>query len=179
VPLVVVVRPGEDEVEAIEGAKAAAHTQADGHDDDKRRGEILFEESELILTGVPRHDDFGKWKHEHLKPQYPDRYAATAPPPTRPRKDNGGDAPEPALSEWKSVRVQIAAPNENTGDPGRVIEAEYVAVGNVTEGYEPTGTGKTRKSTDDSQRSAENSRTRSQRQASGPTYWLGRKPGTS
>jgi hypothetical protein len=38
--------------------------------------------------------------------------------------------PEPALSEWKSIRVQVTAPNENTGNPGRVIEAEYVAVGN-------------------------------------------------
>jgi hypothetical protein len=120
-PLVVVVRPGEDEAEAIDGAKAAAHAaQTGGH-------EVIFEEPELVVTGVPRSDDFGKWKHEHVGPEYPDRYAAT---PPRPRNDNGDAVPEPAPSEWKSVRVQVTAPNENTGDPGRIIEAEYVAVGN-------------------------------------------------
>jgi hypothetical protein len=123
-PLSVVVSPGAEDAEIIEQAKAAklAALRAEGFS-----GEVYFE-PELIYTGVPRHDDFGKWKHEHFEPQYPDRYAAP-PPPTRPRKDKG-DAPAPAPSEWKSIRVQVAAPNENTGDPGRVIEAEYVAVGN-------------------------------------------------
>jgi hypothetical protein len=45
--------------------------------------------------------------------------------------------PEPAPSEWKSIRVQVAAPNENSGDPGRVVEAEYaVAGGEVRLKYE-------------------------------------------
>jgi hypothetical protein len=124
VPLSVVVSLGAEDAEVVEQAKAAklAALRAQGFS-----GEIYFE-PELIYTGVPRHSGFGQWRHEHLEPQYPDRYAAT-PPPTRPRKDKG-DAPAPAPSEWKSVRVQVAAPNENTGDPGRVIEAEYVAVGN-------------------------------------------------
>jgi hypothetical protein len=64
----------------------------------------------------------------HLEPQYPDRYATT--PTIRPRKVDNDSVPEPAPNEWKSIRVQVAAPNENSGDPGRVIEAEYVAVGN-------------------------------------------------
>jgi hypothetical protein len=63
-----------------------------------------------------------------FKPQYPERYAATT--TTRPRKDDNDNVPRAEPSEWKSIRVQVAAPNETTGDPGRVIEAEYVAVGN-------------------------------------------------
>ena len=122
-PLSVVVSPGAEDAEIIEQAKAAklAALRAEGFS-----GEVYFE-PELICTGVPRHNEFGQWRHEVLKPQYPDRYAAV------PRKRDDGDnitPPSPAPSEWKSIRVQVAAPNENTGDPGRVIEAEYVAVGN-------------------------------------------------
>jgi hypothetical protein len=123
VPLNAVVHPGEDEAEAIARAKSTAHAQADGR-------EILFEEPELIFTGVPRSDQFGKWQHQHFEPEYPTRYATT--PTIRPRKgdDHHGVPSEPATTEWKSIRIQVAAPNEATGDPGKIIEAEYVAVGN-------------------------------------------------
>jgi hypothetical protein len=46
------------------------------------------------------------------------------------KKSDAPEPAEPAASEWKSIRVQVTAPNENSGNPGRVIEAEYVAVGN-------------------------------------------------
>jgi hypothetical protein len=71
VQLSVVVAPGEDEAKAIERAKAE-YIQSEG---DTR--EVLFEEPEVIITGVPRNDDFGKWDHELFEPEYPDRYAAT------------------------------------------------------------------------------------------------------
>jgi hypothetical protein len=126
-PLLVVVPPGAEETDKlIEETKAARLAALRAQGDDR---EILFEEPELLVTGVPRSDDFGKWKYEHLRPLYPDRYADG----TLLRKgDDGGvpKPPQPAPSEWKSIRVQVAAPNENSGDPGRVIEAEYVAVGN-------------------------------------------------
>jgi hypothetical protein len=32
------------------------------------------------------------------------------------------------------IRVQVTAPNENSGNPGRVIKAEYEAVGNQQSG---------------------------------------------
>jgi hypothetical protein len=86
---------------------------------------------EAIVNGVPRDESFGKWKYEHFEPEYPSRYAAVPP-----RK--GGDAPEPAEpAPWRSIRVQVVAPNENSGDPGRVVEAEYaVAGGEVRLKYE-------------------------------------------
>ena len=120
-PLSVVVSPGAEEAEVIEQAKAAklAALRAEGFS-----GEVYFE-PELIYTGVPRHSGFGQWRHEVLKPEYPSRYGAVSP-----RKSDALEPAEPAPSKWKSIRVQVAAPNENTGDPGRVIEAEYVAVGN-------------------------------------------------
>jgi len=82
---------------------------------------------DVIITGVPRNDDFGKWNYELLEPQYPDRYATTA--TVRPRKNDDDSVAEPAPSEWKPIRVQVVAPNENTGHPGTVIEGEYAAVG--------------------------------------------------
>jgi hypothetical protein len=77
---------------------------------------------------VPRSDDFGNWKYEHFGPQYPDRYADVTPP----RKDDGGNVPkppQPVSGEWKPVRVQVAAPDEKSGHPGTIIEAEYAQVG--------------------------------------------------
>jgi hypothetical protein len=92
--------------------------------------EILFEEPELLVTGVPRNDDFGNWKYEHFGPQYPDRYAVTT--TALPRKGDDGNVlkpPQPASGEWKSVRVQVVAQDEKSGHPGTVIEAEYAQVG--------------------------------------------------
>ena len=82
---------------------------------DRDEREILFEEPEAIITGVPRSDDFSNWKYEHFGAQYPDRYAVTP--------------PHPASGEWKSIRAQVSPPNEDTGHPGTVIETEYATVG--------------------------------------------------
>jgi hypothetical protein len=122
-----VVRPDAGEtdklIEETKAARLAAlRAQGDGR-------EILFEEPELLVTGVPRSDDFGKWKYEHFEPQYPDRYAATTPVQSRKGDDDIAGVPDSAPSEWKSIRVQVAAPNENTGHPGTVIEGEYAAAG--------------------------------------------------
>jgi hypothetical protein len=86
----------------------------------------LSEEPEVLVTGVPRSDDFGKWKHEDIGPQYPDRYAAT----TRvlPRRD-GDIPPEPAEPAWEPILVQVVAPDEKSGHRGTVIEGEYAKVG--------------------------------------------------
>src|ERR1700757_621319 len=75
-PLLVVVPPDAEEtdklIEETKAARLAAlRAQGDGR-------EILFREPELLLTGVPRSDDFGKWKYEHFEPQYPSRYAASS-----------------------------------------------------------------------------------------------------
>jgi hypothetical protein len=125
-PLDVVAPPGVDDIEELLAQAKSAKLAAARADGDDR--EILFEEPQVLVTGVPRGDDFGKWEHKLFEPQYPDRYAATT--TVRPRKDDNDNVPQPAPKDWKSIRVQVTAPNEATGDPGRVIEAEYVAVGN-------------------------------------------------
>jgi hypothetical protein len=55
-------------------------------------------------------------------------------------KGNGGNVPkppQPASGDWKPIRVQVAAPIENSGDPGAVIEGEYaMAAGEVQVRYE-------------------------------------------
>ena len=124
-PLDVVAPPGVDDIEELVAQAKSAKLAAARADGDDR--EILFEEPQVLVTGVPRSDDFGKWEHKLFEPQYPDRYAATT---TRARKGDNDNVPQPAPKDWKSIRVQVTAPNENSGDPGRVIEAEYVAVGN-------------------------------------------------
>jgi hypothetical protein len=121
-PLDVVAPPGVDDIEELLAQAKSAKLAAARADGDDR--EILFEEPQVLVTGVPRSDDFGKWEHKLFEPQYPDRYAATT---TRARKGDDDIASVPAPSEWKPIRVQVAAPNENSGDPGRVIEAEYAA----------------------------------------------------
>jgi hypothetical protein len=118
-PLTIAVRPGEDEAEAIERAKAK-HIPPEGE-----RREVLFEEPELIFTGVPCNDDFGKWKDEHLAAQYPDRYAATKavrtpmpPPPVAPS--------EPP--RWTRIKTQVTAPSEG-GLGGVIAEGWYCVIG--------------------------------------------------
>jgi hypothetical protein len=91
--------------------------------------EIVFEEpleGSVIVTGVPRDGEFGKWEQrEPLLPQYPDRYAAAktsaATAPTKP-------APvDPARLEWKPFRVTVTPPSER--DMGMIIEARYAVSG--------------------------------------------------
>jgi hypothetical protein len=110
-PLSVVVSPGAEDAEIIEQAKAAklAALRAEGFS-----GEVYFE-PELIYTGVPRHSEFGQWRHEVLKPQYPDRYAASS----------TVSAPRPASApatelEWTKVQIQVAPPDERSC--GMIIE---------------------------------------------------------
>jgi hypothetical protein len=116
----VVAPPGVDDIdELIAQAKSAklAAVRADG---DAR--EILFEEPEILVTGVPRSDDFGNWKYEHVGPQYPDRYAATS--RVLPRRNVEHIVPEPPEPTWKPILIQVVAPDEKSGHPGTVIEAE-------------------------------------------------------
>jgi hypothetical protein len=75
-----------------------------------------------IVTGVPRNGEFGKWKHEPVLAQYPDRYAATpARAPRPPAK------PPAVASEWRPCHVTVTPPSER--DMGMIIEARYQTAG--------------------------------------------------
>jgi len=75
-----------------------------------------------IITGVPRNGEFGKWKHEPVPAQYPDRYPATpARAPRPPAK------PATVASEWKPFHLTVTPPSER--DMGAIIEARYQTAG--------------------------------------------------
>jgi hypothetical protein len=117
-PLTVVMQPGEDAAQAIERAKAQHIQPAD----EKR--EVLFEEPEVVITGVPRSDDFGKWSDEVVGPQYPDRYATTAARPPAPPSPVARTEPP----RWTKIQTQVTAPSEG-GLGGVIAEGWYAIVG--------------------------------------------------
>jgi hypothetical protein len=86
--------------------------------------EIVFEEPDysVIITGVPRHGEYGKWKPELLEAQYPSRYETVqpskeAPPPSK-----------PASLEWKRVQTQFSPPDERSC--GIIVEGARAIAGN-------------------------------------------------
>jgi hypothetical protein len=121
-PLHCVVAPGGDADKLVEEAKA--HKIAAACADGETR-EIVFEEPMVLVTGVPRGGEFGKWEQrEPLLAQYPDRYAAADRP--------AATAPKPApvnsaALEWKPVRATVTPPSER--DMGMIIEARYAIAG--------------------------------------------------
>jgi hypothetical protein len=119
----VVEREGEDIDTAIERLKAREieKLRADGE-----TREIVFEEPDpsVIWTGVPRHGEFGKWKHE-LFEAFPDRYATTTTTP--PRKE----APAPSNTaplEWTRIQTQFSPPDERSC--GIIVEGARAVAGN-------------------------------------------------
>jgi hypothetical protein len=86
--------------------------------------EILFEEPpecSVIVTGVPRNGEFGKWKHETLRAEYSSRYATTTTIPPR------NDTPAPGPLEWTKVQTQVSPPDERSC--GIIIEGARAADG--------------------------------------------------
>jgi hypothetical protein len=122
-PLDCVVVPGGDADKLIEEAKTAKIAAARAAGEAR---EIVFEKPVVIVTGVPRGGEFGKWEQrEPLLPQYPDRYAAAkTSAATAPAKPAPVDA---ARLEWKPVRVTVTPPSER--DMGMIIEARYAIAG--------------------------------------------------
>jgi hypothetical protein len=120
---VAVAREGEDIDTAIQRLRARKieELRAAG---EKR--EIVFEESDIsvIWTGVPRHGEFGKWKHE-LFEAFPDRYAMTTTTP--PRKEAPAPS-EPASLQWESIQTQFSPPDERSC--GIIIEGARAVAGN-------------------------------------------------
>jgi hypothetical protein len=121
----VVVQPGDDINAVIERLKAGEIEKLRANGETR---EVIFEEppegSVIVTTGVPRSDDFGKWNHEPVLAQYPDRYAATTPaiaPKAKP-------APvDPVTLEWKRFHLTVTPPSER--DQGMIIEAKYAIAG--------------------------------------------------
>jgi hypothetical protein len=124
-PLDVVAPPGVDDIEELVAQAKSAKLAAARADGDDR--EILFEEPQVLVTGVPRSDDFGKWAHERFEPEYPDRYATTKtvrppapPPPVAPS--------EPPVPQWTKIKTQVTAPSEG-GLGGVIAEGWFSVVG--------------------------------------------------
>jgi len=121
-PLHCVLNAGDDYNKLIEKAKAdqIAALRANGE-----MREIVFEDPTVVVTGVPRGDNFGKWKEEVLVAQYPDRYAvADRPTATAPAKSTPVD---PTVLEWKPFHLTVTPPSER--DTGMIIEAKYAIAG--------------------------------------------------
>jgi hypothetical protein len=106
----------EAKAHKIAAARAAGETR-----------EIIFEQPTILVTGVPRGGEFGKWEQrEPLLAQYPNRYAAedrptaTAPPKPAPV--------DPDTLEWRKILVTIASPRDER-DPGIVAEGRFAVDG--------------------------------------------------
>ena len=94
VPLIPVVGCLEEDIDAVIAGLKAHEIERLRANGEKR--EIIFEESPVIVTGVPRPKGGpGKWKDETFK-AFPDRYVTTTAPP---RKE------APAPSEPASLRM--------------------------------------------------------------------------
>jgi len=123
-PLIVVAPPDGEPDKLIEETKSArlAAVRAQGEE-----REILFEGPVILVTGVPRSPDFGKWNDEHLAAQYPDRYAATG--PARPAPPPPVAPSEPPAPQWTKIKTQVTAPSEG-GLGGVIAEGWFCVVGN-------------------------------------------------
>jgi hypothetical protein len=130
-PLIEVLPPGGDADALLEKARGnrIAALRAGG---EKR--EVVFEDPLLIVTGVPRNTEFGKWTGETFKPQYPDRYATTttAPQPVA----HEPKAPEPPPM-WKRITTQISPPDERS--TGVVAEGKFAIIDGQVHVHDPWG----------------------------------------
>jgi hypothetical protein len=122
VPFTVVVRAGEDEAEAIERARALAPLRPEGF-----HGEVLFDEPELIFTGVPRAGlTPPDWKFE---PNPADcAYRPPSPPPIVPASKPPSAPVVREPLEWKKVQTQFGPPDERSC--GIIVEGAYAVCGN-------------------------------------------------
>jgi hypothetical protein len=117
----VVEREDEDIDTAIERLKAREIEKLRANGETR---EIVFEKPDysVIVTGVPRHGEYGKRKPELLEAQYPSRYETVqpreeAPPPSK-----------PASLEWKRVQTQFSPPDERSC--GIIVEGARAIAGN-------------------------------------------------
>jgi hypothetical protein len=122
VPLIPVVGCLEEDIDAVIASLKAHEIEKLRANGEKR--EIIFEESDVIVTGVPRpKGGAGKWKDETFQ-AFPNRYATAR--AVAPRNDI--DTPAPVPLEWTRVQTQFSPPDERSC--GIIVEGARAVVGN-------------------------------------------------
>jgi hypothetical protein len=110
VPLIPVVGCVEEDIDAVIASLRAHEIERLRANGEKR--DIIFEESDVIVTGVPRpKGGSGKWKDETFQ-AFPNRYATAR--TVAPRNDIDTPAPAPAPLEWTKVQTQFSPPDERS-----------------------------------------------------------------
>jgi hypothetical protein len=100
----------EEDIDAVIASLRAHEIERLRANGEKR--DIIFEESHVIVTGVPRpKGGSGKWKDETFQ-AFPNRYATAR--TVAPRNDIGTPAPAPAPLEWTKVQTQFSPPDERS-----------------------------------------------------------------
>jgi hypothetical protein len=116
----VVWREDEDIDTAIERLKAREIEKLRANGETR---EIVFEDPDysVIVTGVPRHGEYGKWKPELLEAQHPSRYETVQP------REEAPAPSKPAPLEWKRVQTQFSPPDERSC--GIIVEGARAVAG--------------------------------------------------